>query len=105
MLITEGATNEITFNVEDATPADTGTEGTDITAVEFYSNDELLGTQYVRIGETLREPSLPSSGKMYSWDGISKVRIRKLTLQHRRVSKRYYRWWRQQRVGAYCSAL
>ncbi|HFU3864098.1 TPA: InlB B-repeat-containing protein, partial [Streptococcus suis] len=63
MLITEGATNEITFNVEDATPADTGTEGTDITAVEFYSNDELLGTQYVRIGETLREPSLPSSGE------------------------------------------
>ena len=63
MLITEGATNEITFNVEDATPADTGTEGTDITAVEFYSNDKLLGTQYVRIGETLREPSLPSSGE------------------------------------------
>ncbi|WP_313168740.1 InlB B-repeat-containing protein, partial [Streptococcus parasuis] len=63
MLITEGATNEITFNVEDATSADTGTEGTDITAVEFYSNDEFLGTQYVRIGETLREPSLPSSGE------------------------------------------
>ena len=63
MLITEGATNEITFNVEDATPADTGTEGTDITAVEFYSNDELLGTQYVRIGETLRKPGLPSSGE------------------------------------------
>ncbi|MFS5321823.1 InlB B-repeat-containing protein [Streptococcus agalactiae] len=63
VIITEGMTNEVVFYVEDVSSAETGTEGTDVTTVNFYNGNELVATQYVRIGEVLLEPGLPDSNE------------------------------------------